>query len=178
MISDQIDTMSASRNGTPNKKPSSSQSTPTSSQNANKSSMSAEFQCKLKYMNRLPDIPFDPKLLAYPFDPQRFFKYTANSLDRTYKWTMHNEPSLALPIHLIDPSYQKMTTTLREEITDANDKALMQPLDMVEEAAGGAPKISKTKKKDMPAVFWAQKTRYMAGHYDGPNIKNSNAETT
>ena len=28
--------------------------------------------CRVKYSNTLPDIPFDPKFLAYPFDTQRY----------------------------------------------------------------------------------------------------------
>lgn len=31
--------------------------------------------CKFRYYNTLPDLPFDPKMLAYPFDPMRFVKY-------------------------------------------------------------------------------------------------------
>ena len=30
--------------------------------------------CSVKYRNTLPDIPFDPKFLSYPFEPQRFVK--------------------------------------------------------------------------------------------------------
>ena len=28
--------------------------------------------CSVKYKNNLPDIPFDPKFLPYPFDSQRY----------------------------------------------------------------------------------------------------------
>ncbi len=28
--------------------------------------------CSVKYKNNLPDIPFDPKFLPYPFDAQRY----------------------------------------------------------------------------------------------------------
>ena len=31
--------------------------------------------CRVKYSNTLPDIPFDPKFIAYPFDRQRFISY-------------------------------------------------------------------------------------------------------
>ena len=27
--------------------------------------------CRVKYSNTLPDIPFDPKFIAYPFDSNR-----------------------------------------------------------------------------------------------------------
>ena len=37
------------------------------------------YNCRIKYNNSLPDIPFDPKFIAYPFDMNRsvfscFFK--------------------------------------------------------------------------------------------------------
>jgi len=30
--------------------------------------------CRVKYTNRLPDIPFDPKSIRYPFSRDRFIK--------------------------------------------------------------------------------------------------------
>ena len=32
---------------------------------------SLDLLCSVKYKNNLPDIPFDPKFLSYPFDAQR-----------------------------------------------------------------------------------------------------------
>ena len=29
------------------------------------------YSCRVKYNNTLPDIPFDPKFIAYPFDMNR-----------------------------------------------------------------------------------------------------------
>ena len=34
--------------------------------------------CSIKYKNTLPDVPFDPKFLTYPFDPLRYI-HTNNS---------------------------------------------------------------------------------------------------
>jgi len=31
----------------------------------------SELVCRVKYSNVLPDIPFDPKFLSYPFEPLR-----------------------------------------------------------------------------------------------------------
>ena len=41
--------------------------------------------CKVKYLNTLPDIPFDPKFIAYPFDPNRFIKYNSTSLEKKFQ---------------------------------------------------------------------------------------------
>ena len=60
------------------------------------------FLAKLKYRNTLPDIPFDPKLLQYPFDPLRFVRYAPTALDKKFKFDMRPEPSLGIRIDLID----------------------------------------------------------------------------
>ena len=62
-----------------------------------------EFLCKFRYFNTLPDLPFDAKLLAYPFDELRFAKYTTTSLEKNYKFQMHTEADLGITIDLIDP---------------------------------------------------------------------------
>jgi len=31
----------------------------------------ADLVCRVKYCNTLPDIPFDPKFIVYPFDTNR-----------------------------------------------------------------------------------------------------------
>jgi len=85
--------------------------------------------CRVKYCNRLPDIPFDPKFLTYPFDSNRFVKvwfkisfsltlqdieslyvrvvtpspvqYHHTSLEGDYKHELHTETDLGLDIDLI-----------------------------------------------------------------------------
>ena len=48
---------------------------PRSSGSSNKERQK-DLLCRVKYCNKLPDIPFDPKFLTYPFDPHRFVKVT------------------------------------------------------------------------------------------------------
>jgi len=45
------------------------------------------FLGKIKYRNNLPDIPFEGKLLKFPFDPFRFVRYTTTSLEKKQKLT-------------------------------------------------------------------------------------------
>jgi len=40
----------------------------------------------VKYCNNLPDIPFNPKFIAHPFDMQRFISYNPTGLERNYKY--------------------------------------------------------------------------------------------
>lgn len=76
---------------------------PTSSSSA----ASSELLCKVKYLNNLPDIPFDPKFIAYPFGPNRFINYSSTSLEKNFKWEILNEQDLGVRIDLINPDTYK-----------------------------------------------------------------------
>lgn len=72
-----------------------------SSANAVNSS-AVEIQCRIKYQNKLPDIPFDPKFISYPFDPNRFIQYNSTTLEKNFKWDILNEQDLGVRIDLIN----------------------------------------------------------------------------
>uniref|UniRef100_A0A8C5MQP2 RNA polymerase II-associated factor 1 homolog n=1 Tax=Leptobrachium leishanense TaxID=445787 RepID=A0A8C5MQP2_9ANUR len=59
--------------------------------------------CRVKYCNALPDIPFDPKFITYPFDQNRFVQYKATSLEKQHKHDLLTEPDLGVTIDLINP---------------------------------------------------------------------------
>jgi len=59
--------------------------------------------CRVKYCNSLPDIPFDPKFITYPFDQNRFVQYKATSLEKQHKHDLLTEPDLGVTIDLINP---------------------------------------------------------------------------
>ncbi|KAJ3590939.1 hypothetical protein NHX12_008887 [Muraenolepis orangiensis] len=59
--------------------------------------------CRVKYCNSLPDIPFDPKFITYPFDQHRFVQYKATSLEKQHKHELLTEPDLGVTIDLINP---------------------------------------------------------------------------
>ncbi|KAJ8017667.1 RNA polymerase II-associated factor 1-like [Holothuria leucospilota] len=63
----------------------------------------SDIVCRIKYLNQLPDIPFDPKFIKYPFDPNRFVEYNATSLERNYKHELLAEHDLGVTIDLINP---------------------------------------------------------------------------
>lgn len=62
-----------------------------------------KFVCPILFKNDLPDIPFDPKLLEYPFDPERHFVYRPTTLEKEEKQILLPEPTLGIPINLVDP---------------------------------------------------------------------------
>ena len=87
--------------------------------------------CSVKYKNNLPDVPFGPKFLSYPFDsqrylhtvpadvaevhvlsvmllytihsPTRYIQYNPTSLERNHKHELLTEVDLGVPIDLILP---------------------------------------------------------------------------
>ena len=60
--------------------------------------------CRIKYQNTLPDLPFDPKFLAYPFEPTRFSQYAATSLERNHKHELLCGSDVGVDVDLIDPA--------------------------------------------------------------------------
>ena len=77
------------------------------SRNPVSSTSNADLLCKVKYLNNLPDIPFDPKFLSYPFGPNRFINYSSTSLEKNFKWEILNEQDLGVRIDLINPDSYK-----------------------------------------------------------------------
>ncbi len=64
--------------------------------------------CRIKYQNNLPDIPFDPKSIVYPFNPTRFVQYNSTSLEKQFKWDILNEQDLGVRIDLINQDYNRV----------------------------------------------------------------------
>lgn len=64
--------------------------------------------CRVKYHNNLPDLPFDPKFLGYPFESSRFVQYAATSLERNHKHELLCESNVGVDVDLIDPDAFKI----------------------------------------------------------------------
>ncbi len=78
------------------------------SSGAYQSSSTTELACRIKYQNKLPDIPFDPKFISYPFDPNRFIQFNSTTLEKNYKWDILNEQDLGVRIDLINQDYNRV----------------------------------------------------------------------
>ncbi|CAG5111926.1 Oidioi.mRNA.OKI2018_I69.chr2.g6197.t1.cds [Oikopleura dioica] len=60
--------------------------------------------CRVKYTNKLPDIPFDPKSVkVYPNGRDRFVEYKPTTLEKLCKVELHTDFDLDVNIDLIDP---------------------------------------------------------------------------
>ncbi|CAK9301284.1 unnamed protein product [Gordionus sp. m RMFG-2023] len=62
----------------------------------------------IRYTNTLPDVPFEPKLLKYPFDSKRYINYTPTALEKNYKFDIITDHDLGVHIDLIDPDTYKI----------------------------------------------------------------------
>eukprot|EP01114_Cavostelium_apophysatum_P018236 TRINITY_DN5601_c0_g1_i1.p1 TRINITY_DN5601_c0_g1~~TRINITY_DN5601_c0_g1_i1.p1 ORF type:complete len:419 (+),score=94.45 TRINITY_DN5601_c0_g1_i1:78-1334(+) len=159
---------SASANPTPTRSALSSSSGGTDKKHS-------EFICRTKYSNNLPPIPFDPKLLSYPFDKMRFVRYAATSLDRNMKHVLHCEPDLGIAIDLIDPAAYKAPSevTLEDE-----DIAIVDPKEQVENGTTKSPSMKR--RTESPRSFSApflKKSTYITGAADSIRIKPDAIET-
>ena len=80
--------------------------------------------CRVKYCNTLPDIPFDPKFITYPFDTQRFIAYNPTGLERNYKYELLTEHDLGVTIDLINPDAYSVSEFEKPAMDPADEKLL------------------------------------------------------
>ena len=112
--------------------------------------------CSVKYTNNLPDIPFDPKFLVYPFEPNRFIQYNTTSLESKHKHELMTEVDLGVPINLIDPSIYAQSDLPYQ--LDPKDEELLE-----EETP--APAESKRARQHAKTFSWLRKTEYISSEY-------------
>lgn len=122
--------------------------------------------CRVKYCNSLPDIPFDPKFVTYPFDPNRFVQYKATSLEKQHKHELLTEPDLGVVIDLINPDTYRIDNNV---ILDVADEKLLE-----EEIQ--APSSSKRSQQHAKVVPWMRKTEYISTEFNRYGISNEKPE--
>lgn len=148
-------------------------STPSSSAgHASSSKKQSDLFVKVKYTNTLPDIPFDPKFIAYPFDPDRFTKYKPTSLEKEYKHELLTEMDLGVKIDLVNPDAY---------ITPANFVMALEDEKLIEDDStshishhGISEKRSKQHSKVVP---WLKKTEYISNEFNRYGASSENNET-
>ncbi|XP_036592269.1 RNA polymerase II-associated factor 1 homolog [Trichosurus vulpecula] len=122
--------------------------------------------CRVKYCNSLPDIPFDPKFITYPFDQNRFVPYKATSLEKQHKHDLLTETDLGVTIDLINPDTYRI-----------DPSALLDPADekLLEEEIQ-APASSKRSQQHAKVVPWMRKTEYISTEFNRYGISNEKPE--
>lgn len=122
---------------------------------------------RVKYCNTLPDIPFDPKFIRYPFDANRFVEYKPTSLEKQHKTELHTDHGLGVIIDLINPDTYKTDPNF---MIDPADEALLQE-DLP------APQDSKRSKLHSMNVSWQRRSEYISQEFNRYGVKSSNVET-
>ncbi|XP_077086543.1 RNA polymerase II-associated factor 1 homolog [Siphateles boraxobius] len=122
--------------------------------------------CRVKYANSLPDIPFDPKFITYPFDQHRFVQYKATSLEKQHKHELLTEPDLGVTIDLINPDTYRIDPNI---LLDPADEKLLE-----EEIT--APSSSKRSQQHAKVVPWMRKTEYISTEFNRYGVSNEKVE--
>ncbi|KAI1893305.1 hypothetical protein AGOR_G00122330 [Albula goreensis] len=122
--------------------------------------------CRVKYCNGLPDIPFDPKFITYPFDQHRFVQYKATSLEKQHKHELLTEPDLGVTIDLINPDTYRIDPNI---ILDPADEKLL-------EEDIQAPSSSKRSQQHAKVVPWMRKTEYISTEFNRYGVSNEKVE--
>ncbi|XP_016430259.1 LOW QUALITY PROTEIN: RNA polymerase II-associated factor 1 homolog [Sinocyclocheilus rhinocerous] len=122
--------------------------------------------CRVKYGNSLPDIPFDPKFITYPFDQHRFVQYKATSLEKQHKHELLTEPDLGVTIDLINPDTYRIDSSI---LLDPADEKLLE-----EEIQ--APSSSKRSQQHAKVVPWMRKTEYISTEFNRYGVSNEKVE--
>lgn len=78
---------------------------------------------RVRYSNTLPDIPFDPKFISYPFEANRFVQYNPTSLERNFKFDLLTEHDLGVGIDLINPDAYAIDPAV---VVDIEDERLLE----------------------------------------------------
>ncbi|XP_074640116.1 RNA polymerase II-associated factor 1 homolog [Tubulanus polymorphus] len=116
----------------------------------------SELVCRVKYNNTLPDIPFDPKFITYPFESNRYVQYNQTSLERSYKHELLTEHDLGVVIDLINPDTYKIDPYAN---LDPEDEKLLE-----EDYQG--QNESKRSRHHNKNVSWLRKTEYISTEYN------------
>ncbi|KAK5868804.1 hypothetical protein PBY51_009781 [Eleginops maclovinus] len=122
--------------------------------------------CRVKYCNSLPDIPFDPKFITYPFDQHRFVQYKATSLEKQHKHELLTEPDLGVTIDLINPDTYRVDPCIL--LDPADEKLLEEDIQ--------APSSSKRSQQHAKVVPWMRKTEYISTEFNRYGVSNEKVE--
>lgn len=128
----------------------------------------SEIVCRVKYCNTLPDIPFDPKFITYPFESNRFVQYKPTSLERNYKHDLLTEHDLGVTIDLINPNTYAI---------DPNELSLHAEDEKLLEEESLAPQDSKRSRHHNKIVPWLKKTEYISTEFNRYGHSSEKTET-
>eukprot|EP00897_Mesotaenium_endlicherianum_P004164 jgi/Mesen1/3776/ME000205S03037 len=118
------------------------------------------FVCKVRFRNDLPEPASQLKLLQINQDRDRYTKYSVTSLEKKYKYKLHVEPDLGIPLDLLDMTvYDAPPAHARPPLDPADEELLRDDMVVLQEK-GGALKV-----KERPTdkgLNWLVHTQYIS----------------
>ena len=84
----------------------------------------SDFLCVPKFNTQLPDFPFEPKNLRFPFGENRFIKYRSTSLEKSWKRPIHTTSTLGINLEMIDPDVYAVPASrhLQQRLDDVDEE--------------------------------------------------------
>jgi len=113
----------------------------------------SELVCRVKYCNTLPDIPFDPKFINYPFDANRYVRYKQTSLEKNYKYEVLSEHDMGVLIDLINVDAYAPQPNVQLHPTDEK---------LLEDDILAGPQDAKKSRHSHVSVSWLRRTEYIS----------------
>ena len=135
----------------------------------------SELICRVKWNNSLPDLPFDPKFITYPFEGDRFVKYKQTSLERTYKHDLVTEHDLGVTIDLINPDTYAPSAT--PSYITVEDERLLEDDTNASLPSNMSAKDEKRHLQHNKVVPWLKKTEYISTEFNRYGASSEKNET-
>ncbi|KPM04057.1 RNA polymerase II-associated factor 1-like protein [Sarcoptes scabiei] len=123
-----------------------------------------ELLCRVKYCNTLPDIPFDPKFIVYPFSTKR-----QTTLEKNYKHDLLTEQDLGVKIDLINPETYEINNCKNIRLAEEDEKLLEDEV--------VAPQDTKRSRCHNRAITWLKKTEYISTEFNRYGASSDKTET-
>eukprot|EP00761_Pharyngomonas_kirbyi_P000643 gb/GECH01000643.1/.p1 GENE.gb/GECH01000643.1/~~gb/GECH01000643.1/.p1 ORF type:complete len:356 (+),score=112.48 gb/GECH01000643.1/:1-1068(+) len=128
----------------------------------------SSFLGTIRFKPAIPPVPLEPKQLSVASSSDQYVDYSTTSLEKQYTRALLSEPTLGIPIELIDPSVYEAPEG-EVPLEDA-DLALVQDDDDTNIYSGQGP-----------AVSWLRRTQYIAAEEKMPSTskkQSTPAEST
>jgi len=122
------------------------------------------FVTPMTFMNKLPDLPFEPKFLKVPLTPNRFTEYKlGNTLEKNYKYEMLPDVDVGVSLDLIDLQMFAVPSTAPK--LDPADERLVSGLSRIGDGKSGP--------QNYP---WLRKFKYMTDDLAAQRDKNLSSQ--
>jgi hypothetical protein len=125
--------------------------TPTAKKKVDEREEAKGFVTPMTFMNKLPDLPFEPKFLKVPLSTNRFIEYKmGNTLEKNYKYEMLPDVDVGVSLDLIDLQMFAVPAPNSVPKLDPADERLVSGLSRIGDKNAGTQ-----------AYPWLRKFKYM-----------------